>query len=437
MNKAKIALAGAALLAASPFSTASADTFSVLTYNVRGLPAAVIEDRTAEIAAIAPLLEDFHNAGGTIDGIAGIVEIQELFDAGYYATITDGGTVSYPNITAKDNGGFSGIGDGLTLMSDFSFAGFTRTQWNMCFGSFGADGSDCDTNKGYSFAQVTLGPGAIVHVYNLHADAGQDEGSRAARRDNITQLTAAINANSAPGTAVIVMGDTNSHYTRTPNDNIETILSGAGLTDVWVELVNGGVVPGAGPDNESGCDTAPSGANCELIDKIFYRSGSDVVLTPMSYTVYKDEFSDMSGDLSDHLPVSAVFDYMLVNGSTTTTTTSTTMGGSTTTSTTSTTMPPTTSSTTTTSVTVTTSSTTTTTLGETSCGDPIPDPPASGVAAVTASDALFILNAAIGARQCELCVCDVNDSGGITATDALAVLNAAVGQPVPLVCPDC
>ncbi len=56
---------------------------------------------------------------------------------------------------------------------------------------------------------------------------------------------------------------------------------------------------------------------------------------------------------------------------------------------------------------------------------------------ITATDALIVLRTAVGAAQCPLCVCDVNDSGGNTATDALIVLRFAVGQPVTLDCPSC
>jgi hypothetical protein len=97
--------------------------------------------------------------------------------------------------------------------------------------------------------------------------------------------------------------------------------------------------------------------------------------------------------------------------------------------------------------TTTTGDTTTTTLGgATDCGDPVAlvaGAAAAGAAAagtadaVTASDALFVLRTGIGLSVCELCVCDVNDSGGITATDALTILRAAVGQPVTLDCPVC
>ena len=57
--------------------------------------------------------------------------------------------------------------------------------------------------------------------------------------------------------------------------------------------------------------------------------------------------------------------------------------------------------------------------------------------AVTASDALFILAAAIALENCEPCICDVNDSGAITAADALAALQVAVGLDTELLCQPC
>ncbi len=391
-------------------SRAIAAEFTVMTYNVRGLPPLVIEDRTAEIAAIAPLLEDVHTPGGAIVGIDSIVLLQELFFQDYYDTLTNPLTVSYPNKTAKDTSGPSGIGDGLNMLSDFTFTGFDRTQWTDCFGTNGAAGSDCDTNKGYSFARYSI-DGLSVDIYNLHADAGQDADSQLARRNNIDQLIAAINTRSPAGTAFIVMGDTNSLYTRTPEDTIESIGGNTGATDVWVQLVNGGVVPGAGAEINSGCDTDPAGSDCELIDKVIYRSGDTVTLQALNYEVPDEIFSDVNGDLSDHFPVLVKFSVTTAS-TTTTSTTSTTVGGGT---------------------------TTTTLASGGTCADPVALTAGAEATAeaVTATDALFTLRAGIGLESCALCVCDTDDSGSVSATDALTVLRAAVSQPVTLNCPPC
>lgn len=68
-----------------------------------------------------------------------------------------------------------------------------------------------------------------------------------------------------------------------------------------------------------------------------------------------------------------------------------------------------------------TASTTTTTLPSSRCGDP-------GQDGVTATDALLVLRAGIGAVDCLPCICDIEGSGQVTATDALGLLRFAIGQ---------
>jgi hypothetical protein len=113
---------------------------------------------------------------------------------------------------------------------------------------------------------------------------------------------------------------------------------------------------------------------------------------------------------------------------------------------TTTTVPPTTTSLpTTTTVPPTTTTlpgTTTTTMpGAGTCADPIAqvhgDAGPSEPRVVTATDALFVLRAAVGIETCAPCVCDTNGSGAVTASDALLTLSFAVGQPVELTCPPC
>lgn len=65
------------------------------------------------------------------------------------------------------------------------------------------------------------------------------------------------------------------------------------------------------------------------------------------------------------------------------------------------------------------------------CGD------ANADGAVSATDALFALQAGVGAAECAACRCDVNGTGGVTATDALLILATAVGQTIALTCPPC
>jgi hypothetical protein len=65
------------------------------------------------------------------------------------------------------------------------------------------------------------------------------------------------------------------------------------------------------------------------------------------------------------------------------------------------------------------------------CGD------ADSDGAVTSTDALAALQAAVGSTFCAPCICDVDDSGGITASDARGLLAVATGLPLELACPAC
>jgi hypothetical protein len=87
-------------------------------------------------------------------------------------------------------------------------------------------------------------------------------------------------------------------------------------------------------------------------------------------------------------------------------------------------------STTTSSTTSTTGPTTSTTLEETECGDLNDD------GKLSASDALAVLRAGVGALSCEDWRCDFDGSGAVSAADALAVLRAALGSGGVANCPD-
>jgi hypothetical protein len=380
--------------------------FAVMTYNVKGLPELpfVSSNRTDQMKDIAERLQDFHTVDPPYAGTNSLVGLQEVFTSDYYHILTDPEVITYAWITARDRGGDFNTGDGLTLLSDFQLSNLTRTRWEMCNGSLTEDGSDCDAPKGFTFSEVTLEPGATFHLYTLHADAGQTLQDQEARRSDIRQLIDAINLRSPEATAVVVLGDTNSRYTRKGTDNIEELSTEAGLIDVWLELRRGGIPPLPGPSIDEDCETTPSSANCELVDKIFYRSGSRLVLEPQTYEVLREMFMGTNKPLSDHDPVTVRFEYTMVP-TTTSTTTSTTLPAP----------------------------------EDRPCGDPVLSSEDEGTdeAAVTASDALFVLRVAVGAADCPLCTCDVNASAEVSATDALIVLRAAVGQPATLDCPAC
>ncbi|MBP2327418.1 hypothetical protein JOF56_007803 [Kibdelosporangium banguiense] len=284
----------AALLLAQAGAPAAQQTvtgnFSVLTYNVAGLPEGLSSGHPAtNTPLISPRLAPYD-----------VVNVQEDFN--YHAALYAGD--NHPHRTPTSGG--AAFGDGLNTLSDHPFTELTRVKWAKC------NGTDCLTPKGFTFSRLQLAEGVYVDLYNLHPNAGTTNADLAARRANITQLTDYIVANSA-GNAVVVMGDTNTRYTRA-EDNIRELTSRAGLTDPWVQLIKGGQPPAAGSPALL-CDPANVTNSCEVVDKILYRGNKFINLTARSYNNENAAFLDSKGQpLSDHYPHTVGFDWSLNTG---------------------------------------------------------------------------------------------------------------------------
>lgn len=242
-------------------------TFSVLTYNVAGLPQGVSHSNPAvDTPQISPKLNPFD-----------LVVVQEDFS--YHSALISEDT--HPNRSTPSSGG-TGLGDGLNTLSRFAFDGFTRTAWSACNGYLD-QGGDCLTPKGYTRFILDLGGGRTVDVYDVHFDAGRSEGDAAARKAQVDQLTAEITGSSA-GHAVIVAGDTNMKAD--DEATLQALLGGSSLACACRTL---------------GC------ADPALHDRVLFRSSPTLKLTPKAYAVLS--FVDASGNpLSDHDPVNVSFE---------------------------------------------------------------------------------------------------------------------------------
>jgi len=104
----------------------------------------------------------------------------------------------------------------------------------------------------------------------------------------------------------VVMGDTNTRYTRA-GDTIASFAASNGLTDAWVQLERGGVAPAPGGDTLL-CDENAITDTCEVVDKVLYRSSRLVSLRATAYHNEHAGFLDAAGAmLSDHDPISVRF----------------------------------------------------------------------------------------------------------------------------------
>lgn len=295
MKKALVVLAFAVVVSAvvTPMTAqaAAGGTLSVLSYNVAGLPEGVSSaptPRASATTAIGQRLSQYD-----------VVHVEEDFN--YHAALY--AADSHPYRTPTSGG--AGIGSGLNTMSSLPYDGddFERVHWTSCQ----LDSGDCLTPKGFTFMRVRLDEGTYADFYNMHTNAGTNDGDEASRASNLAQLTAFIRSHSA-GNAVIVMGDTNTRYTRTA-DTIAGFAADNGLTDAWVKLARGGVAPTPGSPALV-CDEQAVTNDCEVVDKVLYRGSKLVSLTADVYNNEHAKFLDGAGRmLSDHDPVTVRFSW--------------------------------------------------------------------------------------------------------------------------------
>lgn len=286
-------------------------TFSVLSYNVAGLPQEIsTENPEAHLPLISPLLDDYD-----------LVLTQEDFD--WWRPMLEGfDFVNYHERLRADvthehrTGQYPGpeatgvdvaarpdlqIGDGLGILSRFPFAEEERVPWEGCFGGFDtSDGgaADCLAAKGFAVVRTTLADGVELDVYTLHAEAGGSDQDQALQDADYTQLAAFVEEHSE-GRAVLLGGDTNLH-----TDPEHPDAEGTADTEIWERFLEAtGLEDGCGA---AGCDR--TGA----IDKIAFRSAPDgsLELRVTDYQFPEDRFVDDAGEaLSDHPPLAAELEW--------------------------------------------------------------------------------------------------------------------------------
>ena len=196
------------------------------------------------------------------------------------------------------------LGDGLMTLSKYPLYNYDRIGWDLIYGI------DAPTKRGFSFTSIEIKTGYFIDIYNLHADAFDDQLSIKGRNSNLAQIAKYIKGISE-GKAVIVYGDTNCLYTHGFDQIYDLLIKPCNLKDAWVEKVMGNKYPEKGPD----LDPDKLGQKGEVYDKILYRSGKNVKIEATSFETLFKEFTDEKGNqLSDHYPVTATISYKLVEG---------------------------------------------------------------------------------------------------------------------------
>lgn len=212
--------------------------------------------------------------------------------------------------------------DGLEFITrnPFTFSGEKWTPWTQSYGKF-TNGSDDLITKGYRFYTVDMGNGCFVDFYIMHMDADTDPEDNAARASQWEQLRDAVLANNN-GRPIIVMGDTNSRYTR--DDILGLFINPVEesghftVGDAWINLCQDGVYPEL--DNSErlvlpGSEAKNSDAyrKYEIVDKVLYLNpvGMDgaVQIVPKTILFDAEGYIGEDGELmGDHVPVIVEFE---------------------------------------------------------------------------------------------------------------------------------
>jgi endonuclease/exonuclease/phosphatase family metal-dependent hydrolase len=262
-------------------------SFTVLTYNVAGLPEGLSQSMPLRFTPmIGPKLNAYELV--LLQESWQTPEVNPLAPLRAYHEILVA-TADHPYKTVPATQPFGNdptrpsalLGDGLNVFSRFPLGDTTRVAWSTCVDT----ASDCLAFKGFSLTPAELADGVELHVYNLHMEAGGSAEDDQARALGLEQMIAFMEENSKDA-ALLVGGDFNLHTDEEPaKGQFEKLQLATMLADVCTKL---------------GCDDPGR------IDKVLLRSSAELELRAEEWRSEGDVFvSDMDEPLSDHLPVAA------------------------------------------------------------------------------------------------------------------------------------
>jgi len=249
-------------------------SFQAVTYNIAGLPGLISKSSPSRnTRTIGRLLNTYD-----------LVLVQEDFF--YHSELL---SASRHPFRSKPYDGKSIIGDGLNQLSIFPFSLVQREAWSDCNGYISAS-MDCWASKGFTFSRLSVAPGIEIDVYNLHFDAGSSVKDDVVRRSNIKQLLRHVQA-ASEGRPVIIGGDTNLDSGKASEEK---------LLESFRRL--------------GGFRVACREANCrhERKDRFLFRSGDDIRLDVLGWSVPAAFVDDNGYVLSDHAPVAVTYLWQVI-----------------------------------------------------------------------------------------------------------------------------
>lgn len=295
-----LAVAGAA-------EAEEAASFSVLCYNVAGLP---------DISFLTG--GESRDVPGNQVTIGNYVTEQkyDIFaaqeDFGYHDKLVS----ALPDYAYRTfhRGGVP-FGDGTsTFTRSFPIYNENHIVWDKLYG-IADDGADQFSTKGITYTCIEIAEGVYLDFYNIHADAYGDPGSLEARRDNFRQLKELINGRTVDR-PVIVTGDFNAYLFNDSSNLKEILVEGAGLKDAWIEIENNGDYDSYDAWLSShGGTWIDKWGQWDSVERFMYKDGGGVSLTCTDFK-YINVRNAKGQDCSDHYAAAANFSYTVADNTT-------------------------------------------------------------------------------------------------------------------------
>jgi endonuclease/exonuclease/phosphatase family metal-dependent hydrolase len=288
--------------------------FSVMTYNIEGLPWPARTGRRSFLDAIGRELERMDENGILPD----VIVFQEAFSTSALKTAsntphpvfllgprasskssfqrTDNELLRHRNLL-RGEWGIKFLGSGLAIASRFPVSIIVKEP----FGSLSCVGWDCLSNKGMILARVHVPTLAVpVEVLTLHMNSQGSSGvsvqrQLAAHETQSAELSAFINQNSSPENPLIVAGDFNMRGSPRRFDEFERH-NGANLARRYC-------IENQRVQLETKCEIALSFDGDEpwmdTQDLQIFDNGKSATLRPIRLEAWFDG-DDSGGRLSDH-----------------------------------------------------------------------------------------------------------------------------------------
>ena len=266
----------------SAYSESVSGTFSVLTYNIHGLPPQITGDDTTErIEKITPLLNGYDFVG-----------LQEDFMDENHLIIEEG--TEHSSIHRFDD-----IQEDRFYGSGLSFLGYREQEissdyqeihFDSCYG-YVDHASDCLSSKGFQKIRFQLARDCFVDFYNTHLEAGNSEEDHEVRVQQVNMIISSVK-NTPTNTIVVFLGDTNIQ----PSDPMET--------DLWNQFLEDGMFLDS-------CEVT-SCPETNHIDRIWYWSSNQIENCRLEAKQWNNEsafFDEQGIPLSDHPALSVFFEW--------------------------------------------------------------------------------------------------------------------------------